>query len=290
LVTVTPVNDAPTITSIADQTILEDGATGALSFTIGDIDNGIAQLSVSGTSLNTALVPNANVVISPSGASRTVTVTPAANGNGVTTITLSVTDGAATTTTQFQLTVTAVNDAPTLDPINDLIIAQDSGAQTVSLTGIAASPANEIQGLTVTAVSSNPGLIPDPTVTYSSPDSTGTLVLTPVAGASGSALLTVTITDDGGTSGGGQNSVTQTFNVTVSPQPTQPILQIVRLGNDIQISFETITGKTYVVSYKDSVSDTEWTTLSSPAGTGLTVSVSAPITNGPFRMFRVQVQ
>src|SRR5439155_866228 len=97
------------------------------------------------------------------------------------------------------------------------------------------------------------------------------LNLTPVSGATGSALITVTITDDGGTLGGGRNSVTQTFTVTVFPQPT---LQIVRVGDTIQISFATITGKTYVVSYKDSLSDTEWTTREAilPARTARTNS------------------
>ena len=61
---------------------------------------------VSGTSSNTALVPAANLVFGGSGINRTLTVTPAANQSGSTTITVRVTDsGGAATTDAFVLTV-----------------------------------------------------------------------------------------------------------------------------------------------------------------------------------------
>ena len=45
------------------------------------------------SSSNTALVPNGNLVLGGSGASRTITVTPLANAYGTTTVTLRVSDG-----------------------------------------------------------------------------------------------------------------------------------------------------------------------------------------------------
>ncbi len=111
LLTVTSQNDLPTISDIADQTIAEDGTTGALAFTVGDMETAAADLVVSGGSSNTALVPNANIVFGGSGANRTVTVTPLANAFGTATITVTVTDansGAAVDT--FLLTVTSVAD------------------------------------------------------------------------------------------------------------------------------------------------------------------------------------
>ena len=69
------------------------------------------------TSSNVALVPNANIVLSGTGAERTLTVTPAANQAGTATITVTVSDGTASTPQTFTVTVTAVNDAPTLAPI-----------------------------------------------------------------------------------------------------------------------------------------------------------------------------
>ena len=90
-----------------------------------------------------------------------------------------------------------VNDEPTLDAIADPAASdEDAGQQTISLSGISAG-GGESQPLSVTAVSSDPGLIPDPAVTYSTPDTTGSLSYTPVPEASGSAVVTVTVTDGG---------------------------------------------------------------------------------------------
>ena len=94
VLTVTPVNDPPTISDIVNLSIDEDEATGALPFDVGDVETAAASLTVSGTSSNTTLVPNANIVFGGSGANRTVTVTPAANQNGTATITVTVSDGA----------------------------------------------------------------------------------------------------------------------------------------------------------------------------------------------------
>src|SRR5262249_7531363 len=81
------VNTPPTISSIANQTINEDGATSAIAFTIGDAETSASGLTVAGSSSNTTLVPNANISLGGSGASRTVTVTPSANQFGTATIT-----------------------------------------------------------------------------------------------------------------------------------------------------------------------------------------------------------
>jgi hypothetical protein len=55
-------NTAPTISSIGGQTIAEDTATGALSFTVGDGQTAAGSLTVSGSSSNAGLVPDGNIV------------------------------------------------------------------------------------------------------------------------------------------------------------------------------------------------------------------------------------
>ncbi len=57
--------------------------------------------------------------------------------------------------------------------------------------------------MTVTASSNNPGLIPNPSVTYNSPDTTGYITYTPTPNVSGTATITVTVMDNGGTANGG---------------------------------------------------------------------------------------
>ncbi len=113
--TVTGTNTAPTISSIANQSTNQNTATSAIPFTVADVDTGAASLTLSGSSANTTLVPNANIVFGGSGANRTVTITPAAGQTGSAAITITANDGAATAGTTFTLTV--VPTAPTITNI-----------------------------------------------------------------------------------------------------------------------------------------------------------------------------
>jgi hypothetical protein len=107
------VNTAPTISSIANQTIPAGSATGPLAFTVGDLETAAGSLTVSGSSSNPTLVPSSGIVFGGSGASRTVTVTPAAGQTGTATLTVTVSDGSLTKSTSFGLTVNAL-PAPTV--------------------------------------------------------------------------------------------------------------------------------------------------------------------------------
>jgi PKD repeat protein/phosphodiesterase/alkaline phosphatase D-like protein len=234
-VTITAVNDTPTLTDIIDPAaILEDA--GEQTVNIVGIATGAGNetqvLTVTVSSSNTALIPNPTVTYTSPGATGTLTYTPLPGASGAATITVTVSDdggtangGVDTVVKTFDASVTPVNDAPTLDAISDpAALLEDAGEQSVNLSGITTGAANETQVLTVTASSSNPGLIPDPTVTYTSPGATGTLTYTPVSGVSGTATITVTVTDDGGTVNGGVDSVVQTFGVAVNAANDVPTL------------------------------------------------------------------
>src|SRR5208283_3769917 len=113
-----------------------------------------------------------------------------------------------------------VNQPPTLNPINNLMINENAGLQTVNLSGITSGASNQIQTLTVSAASGNINLIPNPTVHYTSANTTGSLTFTPVANANGSAIITVTVNNGGASN----NIVTRTFTVTVNPVNQPPTL------------------------------------------------------------------
>ena len=93
-------NSPPTITPISDRTINENTSTPAIAFTIGDDTTQVAELDLSASSSDTGIVKTGNIVFGGgTGPNRTVTVTPDQNAHGTVTISITVTDtnGAATT-------------------------------------------------------------------------------------------------------------------------------------------------------------------------------------------------
>ena len=56
-------NSPPSISDIANQSILPDTTLGPINFTIADLETPAAALVVSGSSSNTGLVPNANITL-----------------------------------------------------------------------------------------------------------------------------------------------------------------------------------------------------------------------------------
>ncbi len=113
--TPTPTNAPPSISQINDQEIDEDSTTGAISFTVEDEDTPSNELVVTAVSDDQTLVPNANIVLGGSGENRTITISPAANKFGTTSITVTVSDGSAQMSTRFLLQVNPINDPPILD-------------------------------------------------------------------------------------------------------------------------------------------------------------------------------
>ena len=100
-------NTAPTISGIGNQIVISGSLTGPLPFTVGDSQTAASSLTVSASSSNLSLVPNANVVLGGSGGARTVTITPVSGQTGIATITLKVSDGSLSASTSFTLTVNA---------------------------------------------------------------------------------------------------------------------------------------------------------------------------------------
>jgi len=212
-VTVTGVNDAPTISNIPNRNTGQNASTGPIAFTVNDVESSGSSLTLSAISSNPTLVPPSGIVFGGSGSSRTITLTPAQFQNGSSTITITVRDpDGSVASDSFVLSVTEANIPPTLDLPANLALNEDAGPQTVSLSGISAGGASENQPITVTVATSNPGLIPTPTVQYASPDSFGAITFRPAANASGSATITVRV-DDGQSQ---NNAITRSFVVTVT--------------------------------------------------------------------------
>lgn len=96
---------APAIDPIANQLSPMNTVFGPFAFTVADAEEGAGALTVSATSSNQLLVPNGNIFFGGSGATRTLTATPATGQTGLTTITVTVDDGIQSASQSFALTV-----------------------------------------------------------------------------------------------------------------------------------------------------------------------------------------
>ncbi len=125
---------------------------------------------------------------------------PVQNFFGTDTFTYTVSDlNGGVSTAVVTVTVNAVNDAPTLDdPADPPTLNESASQQTVSLSGISTG-GGETQVLAITATSNNQTLLPDGNITieYTSANPTGTLRFTPAANTFGTAVVTVTVSDEG---------------------------------------------------------------------------------------------
>jgi hypothetical protein len=72
-----------------------------ISITIADAESAAASLTVTAMSSNAALVPTSGLVMSGDGATRNLTIAPAAGRSGTATITITVSDGTNATSTSF---------------------------------------------------------------------------------------------------------------------------------------------------------------------------------------------
>jgi hypothetical protein len=117
-VTVLAANTAPVISSISWASTVLNTPAPPISFTVCDLETPARSLLVSGTSGNTVLVPNSNIVFSGTDSNRVVTVTPAPGQVGIAPITITVSDRTNTTSATFPLMVTPSASVLFYDPFN----------------------------------------------------------------------------------------------------------------------------------------------------------------------------
>lgn len=205
-----------------DDTLVVAAADGVLD---NDTDADADTLAVAAAYVGTFATTQGGSVTMAADGSFTYTA-PAANWNGSDTFTYMANDGtvdsAAATVT---ITVNAVNDEPSFTKGADQTVDEDCGPQTVVGWATAVSPgggADEAsQTLAFHTSVDNHALFSDhPSVN----PLTGTLTYTPAANASGSATVTIYLTDDGGSANGGDPvSPDQTFTITVNPVNDAPV-------------------------------------------------------------------
>lgn len=251
-ITVNAINDPPSFTAGANQTVDEDAGAQtvnpwATAISAGPPDEAGQTLTFNVTGNTNAALFSAAPAVSPTGV---LTYTPAPNANGTATITLTLSDNgpgapppnANTSAPQsFTITVNAVNDAPVntlpaaVGTDEDTAIAF-TGANLVSVADVDAGT-SPIQ-VTLAATNGTASVAVAAGVTITGNNSANVVLTGPLAGINaalaglsyaptanfnGAASLTVTTSDQGNTGSGGALTDTDTIAITVAAINDAPV-------------------------------------------------------------------
>lgn len=284
VVTVTPVNDPPSIAPIADVTIPENTENYAVQITgISPGPMETQNLSITVTSSNESLLPSPTFNPPYNGTSSTATIilNPVPNKTGTVTVTVRVIDtGLLEFTRTFTVTIEDINAAPTLDEIVFGPIPEDSPVQTIPLTGISAGP-GETQVLTLTAETDRPELFETFTWSYTSPQSTGSLTVLPKPNVYGDAVITVTVTDNGSNEPPHENSVTRQFTLQITPVPDEPMfisepIELALIGEAYEYNVEVADADPGAVITIEALQAPAWLTLNQVSNGKATLTGTPP--------------
>ncbi|MGH2465827.1 MAG: tandem-95 repeat protein, partial [Candidatus Limnocylindrales bacterium] len=245
VITVTHVNQVPSFTKGANQTVDENSSAQIVPGWATALSPG-ADPTESGQALNFIVSNDTNALfsvqpaISPAGV---LTYTPATNVNGTAIVSVQIHDdggvlnsGVDTSAIQtFTITLTLVNQAPTFTKGGDVTVLEDAGAQAIPgwATAITSGPGDPTQALNfIVTNGNNPLFSAQPAV-----NALGTLTFTTAANKNGSAMVTISLHDDGGTARGGiDTSASQTFVINVTAVNDAPTFT---KGADISVPEET---------------------------------------------------
>ena len=245
-IAVTPVNDAPVITSSPVTTATEGQAYSYL-VTATDMDSETLTFSL-------ISAPEGMDINAETGA---ISWTPA-NGVESASVTVEVSDGDLSDDQTFTISVSAVNDAPVIDQGESATLTTDEdAAQTLALT------ATDIDGDDLSW-----SVISGATNGEASVDGSGLVNYVPAADFNGSDVFTVQVSDAGLTD-------TITVNVTVTPVNDAPV---VVEGNAVSITTAEDTEKSLTLNASDIDGDSLSWSVASPASNG-SATVSAGVVN-----------
>ena len=250
-VTVSAVNDAPVMTAVSDQTLDEDSDKN-VTLSATDVENDSLTFSIE----------SAPASLNASVSGTTLTIDPVQDFNGAAAITVKVSDGSLEDSSSFNVTVSAVNDAPVFTSQADISL------QNITTTDVVLSATdvdNDDNTLIYSIVSFDSNFL---NVSINA----ATLTIDPVDSATGSSNVTVQVSD-------GNQAVQQTFAVNLTDQPNQaPVLatignQALLAGSSINLTLSASDPENDSLSY--SVSGVTNGLLASVSGNNLTITAAS---------------
>ncbi|MEM7585343.1 MAG: Ig-like domain-containing protein, partial [Acidobacteriota bacterium] len=246
-IVVDAVNDPPSFTlAFTQDTSGEDAGPQSVAGFAADIlagpdDEARQNVSFSVTGNTDPSLFSSAPALAPDG---TLTYTAAPDANGSASITVRLTDDGGTAgggidqspEQSFDLVIDAINDAPSFTlALAQTTSSEDAGPQSVVgfAADVLAGPSDEASQILSFWVTGNtdPSLFSAPPVLAAD----GTLTYTAVADAIGTAQITVRLSDDGGTAGGGiDQSPEQSFDIRVTTINDPPTFSLTPLASSLE--------------------------------------------------------
>ena len=219
---INPIDDAPVLSRYQNVAVLEDDGTIIVTPSASDVDNDDSLITYSYVSLDPKIIRVTGT---------TIETVPDANGMAMVTIT--ATSNGLTASSDFNITVTAVDDAPVLSTYKNVTVLEDNG--TIEITPSANDVDNDNGLITYSYTSSDPSRVRVVGMTVETmPD------------AYGMATVTITATSNGLTA-------SSDFNITVTAVNDAPI------ANNISIEVTKGNQKTFSLAHK--ISDVDGDSL-----------------------------
>ncbi|KPA15217.1 Cadherin domain protein, partial [Candidatus Magnetomorum sp. HK-1] len=198
-VTVEAVNDTPIIQSTETITFNEDTPSAPITINVSDIETANEDLIVWAKSKNTHLINENGILLSTKTGYRELILSPIENKSGVAMIEIGVSDNEGLTQI-FMLTCTvlAINDAPVIAEISDIIINEDTASEPIilSLTDLE----TQISDISIEAISDQNEILSIDDIQLTYEDSTYFLTITPKANIHGQSKLCLIAYDSEGLS------------------------------------------------------------------------------------------
>ncbi len=236
--TIQVVSTVPSPAIVAENSPVQNNSV-TINVSVADVVTSPANLSVSYTSDNPALLPGGKVGSPNASGNLVVTLTPAQFQNGTANLTFTVTrsDGASSSSAPVAITVTPVNIPPTISRLSPLTTPENTAAGVEFLVADVDTP---LKTLVIQAFSSNQTLIADSGLVFAGSTNNQLTGVGPLAGITpptgdihlrlqpnnlqvGSANITIAVTD---VTSSGSNYVTSNFVFTVVAQYYPPTLTV----------------------------------------------------------------
>jgi hypothetical protein len=214
-------NAAPMLSAVADQTLSFNTASSPIALTVSDLNTPLSSLSLSGSAANPALVPSANLVFSGTGASRSAVITPGAGVSGTTSVTFVVSDGEASGSQSFNVTV--LNQSQSWRQQN---FGADAGNEAIA--GDDADPDGDgVPNLLERAFGGNPNASEQQQSLLPATDNTAPLLSITYRKAKAATDLVLTVQESPGLSPASWTTATGTSEVLNAADSASPV-QIIR--------------------------------------------------------------